>query len=75
MEKNVKEISRDTRIKMGLHNHGNMLLRFLGIDDEVIRVEDMDLDALEGKNLKENFRAKLKSGRTMEVTSGIIRIE
>ena len=38
MEVNPDRINyhnKDTRIKIGLHNHGNMLLRHLGIDDEI----------------------------------------
>lgn len=51
-----------------------MLLLLMGVEDEVKEIEDIDMDALEGKNVKENFRAKLKSGRILDVKSGIVRL-
>ena len=67
--------NKDTRIKIGLHNHGNMLLKHLNIDEEIEEIEEKDMTTLEGKNLKLDFRAKLKSGKRLDVEgeSGVVQ--
>lgn len=78
MEVNKNRINyhnKDTRIKIELHNHGNMLLRHIGIDDEIKEIEPQEMTTLEGKNLKLDFRAKLKSGKRLDVEgeSNVVR--
>ena len=67
--------NKDARIKIGLHNHGNMLLRYLKIPEEIKSIEDTELTTLEGKNMKLDFRAKLKSGKRLNVEgeSNVVR--
>ena len=67
--------NKDTRVKIGLHNHGNMLLRHLNIPEEIKTIEDTDLTTLEGKNLKLDFKAKLRSGKRLNVEgeSNVVR--
>ena len=43
MEVNKDRINyhnNDTRIKIGLHNHGNMLLKHIGIDEQIEEIEE-----------------------------------
>ena len=67
--------NKDTRIKIGLLNHANLLLMILGIDEEIDYIEEKDLTTVEGKNLKLDFRAKLKSGKQLNVEgeSGVVQ--
>ena len=59
--------NKDTRVKIGLHNHGNLLLKQFNIDDEIKEIEEKDITTLEGKNLKLDYRAKLLSGKQLNI--------
>ena len=70
MEVNKDRINyhnNDTRIKIGLHNHGNMLLKHIGIDEQIEEIEERDMTTLEGENIKLDFRARLNSGKSLNV--------
>ena len=61
---NISYNEKEAEKKIGLHNHGNMLLRHIRIDEEI---EEIDTFVFMGKNSKLTFRAKLKSGKILEV--------
>ena len=50
-----------------MRNHANFQLKQLRIDDSVKRILEKDLTTIEGRNLKLDFRAKLASGRILDI--------
>ena len=44
-----------------------MLLKHIGIDEQIEEIEERDMTTLEGENIKLDFRARLNSGKSLNV--------